>query len=213
MSDFCTITPTRGDRPQFLEFCKYQLSRMDPRPERCFFIDRPPKLGLKDITARVREGVAMAKAEGFDKVYIMEDDDFYPKDYFEQMAFDGDFVGTTQTVYYHIMNRTWEQFTHPDRASLFNTGFRISALNTFKWPSDDVAFLDLRLWRYQKRALKSAKMVNKPVGVGIKHGVGLSGGSCHRRLLKRADPDLRVLKSMVDQDAFEFYENLITSSK
>jgi hypothetical protein len=209
---FCTITPTRGDRPQLLEFCRHQLSRTDPGPEKSFFILDPPKLGLRDIVPRIRTGIQHAQNHGFDKVYVIEDDDFYPQDYFSQMAFDCDFVGTTQSTYYHLFNQTYETMVHPDRSSLYNTGFRISALKTFRFPSDDVAFLDLRLWKYCKQQFKKARMLDRPVGLGIKHGIGRTGGSGHRREFKRKDQDYSYLRSMVDKEAFDFYMTLCVHS-
>lgn len=208
MSDFCVIIPDRGDRPKFTEFCFHQLSRMTLKPVKIYHINEPPKLGLKDITYRIRKGVERAITDGVEKCYIIENDDFYPADYFEQMAFDGDFVGTTQSLYYHIFNQTYEHLVHPGRASLFNTGFTISALKGFKWPDDSVAFLDMRIWRHAKRSFKQCKFINNSIGVGIKHGIGMSGGSGHRMEFKRKDINFEYLKSAVDNEAFDFYTSL-----
>lgn len=206
--DFCVIIPDRGDRPQFTEFCLHQLERMTLKPKEIYHIDYKPRLGLKDITQRVRYGVEQAKRDEIDVCFIVENDDFYPADYFERMSFDGDFVGTTRSIYYHIFNNTYEHLEHRERSSLFNTGFRISALKDFRWPNDDVPFLDIRLWRHAKRYFKKVKWLHEPVGVGIKHGIGMAGGSGHRRTFKRQDKDKTFLQSIVDKEAFIFYQSI-----
>lgn len=209
MMSFATITPSR-DRPQFLDFCKHQLSRMTVRPDKSYFIDYPPTDDRKDLVPRIKKGIELAKADGFDKVYIVEDDDFYRHDYFERMEMDGfDFIGCNRSLYYNISNRTYEYLHHPDRSSLYCTGFKISALENFRWPEHQAIFLDLQLWRHAKRQNKKRLLHHDPIGVSIKHGIGLAGGSGHRRVLKREDKDLEFLKAQVDTEAFSFYESLM----
>lgn len=208
MEPFAVIIPDRSDRPDFLKFCFHQLSRMTIKPDMVYLIDRPPiDMRTKDLIGRIKEGVESAKADGFDKVYIIENDDYYAPDYFEKMAFDGDFVGLRNTIYYHIGNRTYENLTHA-HSSLCFTGFRISALNQFRWPEPTAIFLDIKLWNYAFRNKKNIRFVQQFVGVGIKHGVGLSGGSGHRRTFPNKDPEMRYLQSLVDPDAFKFYQSL-----
>lgn len=206
---FCTITPTRNDRPQLLEFCKHQLSRMTIKPDKSYFIDYVPTDERKDLIPRVQKGIELAKADGFDQVFIIEDDDAYPKDYFEKMQLNGvDFIGANRSLYYHIGNRTYEYFHHPNHSSLFCTGFKISALEGFQWPESQAIFLDLRLWRHAKRQYKKTKLFLDPIGVSIKHGIGVTGGSGHRRVLKHSDPSLEFLKGKVDSESFEFYKSI-----
>lgn len=207
---FATITPSRGDRPHLLKFCKYQLSRMTLKPDKSYFIDHPPTDDRKDLIARVRKGVELAQADGFDKVYIIEDDDFYVPNYFERMEFDTDFVGCNRSLYYNLSNRTYEYLHHPEHSSLFCTGFKISALRGFNWPEPQAVFLDLKLWRHAKRQNKKITLHHDSIGVGIKHGIGVTGGSGHRRVLKRTDPDLEFLRTQItSKDEFEFYKSLV----
>lgn len=207
---FCTITPSRGDRPHFLEFCKHQLSRMTLKPDKSYFIDYIPTDDRKDLIPRIKKGIELAQADGFDKVYIVEDDDWYPPYYFELMAFDTDFVGCDRSLYYNISNRTYEYLHHPSHSSLYCTGFRISALKDFRWPDNQAIFLDLKLWRHAKRTYKKVSLHQDTVGVSIKHGIGVVGGSGHRRVLKRADHDLEFLRSQItNKEEFEFYKTLI----
>lgn len=206
---FATITATRGDRPKFFNFCLHQIARFDPAPSEYFIIDHPPLNDQVDLTLRVRLGITAAKAKGIDLVYIVEDDDNYAKDYFAKMAMpdDCDFIGCSKSLYYNIRNRTYNTFNHPNRSSLFCTGFRISALDRFSWPPDDTIFLDLILWKY---AMKHRyKLIDEPVGVGIKHGQGKTAGTGHRmEMPNQDDEEMTFLKSRVDKEAFIFYRSV-----
>lgn len=202
---FCAITPTRGDRSKFVEHLAWQISRMTIKPDSWYIIDHLPKSSSFDLTWRIKEGIKMAKADGFDEVFILEDDDFYAPDYFHSMFLGSyDFVGANQTTYYNLKNRTWQVMAHPKRASLFHTGFRISALHSFEWPADDYVFLDIPLWQYAK----NAKFVPSSA-IGIKHGIGKVGGAGHRMRMKNSDPQMKWLEQNVDAESFEFYQTLI----
>lgn len=197
----------RGDRPELYNFCIYQLSRMTAQPTETFLINHPPVSDAVDIVLRVRLGIAAAERAGIDICYIVESDDYYPPDYFERMAIgDNDFIGAAKTIYYNIKSNTYQEQNHPARASLCFTGFRISALKGFSWPPDDMVFLDLALWRHAQK--KRYNLLPHAVGLGIKHGMGMTGGKGHRMKLKNADPDMEFLKSQVDSEAFDFYKDI-----
>lgn len=204
---FCTITPSR-DRPQFLEFCKHQISRMTIKPDASYFIDYPAEDLRKDLIPRIRKGIEMAKSDGFDNVYILEDDDWYPKDYFQRMPFNGeDFMGSNKTLCYSLRYHSWGFFTH-GHSSLFHTAFKISALTKFRWPDDDVAFLDLRLWKFANATRTNKHLLSEPVAISIKHNIGLAGGKGHRMDYENKDYTREHLKSLVDPEAFVFYQTL-----
>jgi hypothetical protein len=210
MEAFATITTTRGDRSQFLENCKKQINRFTIQPKHVIIVDEEPKSNAVDLTRRLKMGITAAKGLGIDIVYVVEDDDFYPKDYIEKMWIGGnDFIGCSKTLYYNIQNRTYNEFTHPGRSSLFCTGFRISALEGFDWPPDDTIFLDIILWKYaMKRG--NVHLQDSSIGVGIKHGIGKRAGSGHRMEMPHKDSaDMSFLRSKVDSEAFEFYKTLL----
>lgn len=204
---FATLTPTRGDRPQFLEFCKHQLSRMIVKPDASYFIDYPPVDNEVDLIGRIMQGVIQAKNDGFDFVFVIEDDDYYPADYFFTPFPDVDFVGTDSTIYYHLFNRTWQDWTHRDRASLFSTGFKISALQDFTWPPSNERFFDISIWRHRAQTRKTV-FWRTTGAIGIKHGIGLCGGKGHVQRGKYNDQDLSWLKAHVDNEAYTFYSTL-----
>lgn len=208
MEPFATITPDRGDRPKFYNFCVHQLSRFEPAPTDYFPIDHEPTSREPDLTLRVRMGIAAAKAAGIDIVYIVESDDHYPKNYFEIIDIgDHDFIGCSKSLYYNLRNKTYAELTHEKRSSLYNTGFRISALEGFSWPPNNHVMLDLLLWKFAQK--KNYKLVDHPVGVGIKHGVGMTGGKGHKMTFaNQDDAEMSFLKSKVDNEAFAFYRSL-----
>ena len=207
---FCAITPTRGDRPKFDEHCKYLIKRQTLKPDHHFFIDFPPLNDEPDLTKRVRIGVQIAKDMGFESAYIIENDDYYPDNYFASMQLDEfDFIGQPQTHYYHLKTRRFYTEYHKMRASLFTTGFKIAAIEGFYWPDDKTVMLDLKLWEINCFQ-KFKTCIHSPLG--IKHGIGLCGGSAHNENFpyKYYDPDLAWLKRFVqDKYSLNFYKSLM----
>lgn len=215
MTRYATITPSRGDRKELLNFCMGRLADMNELPNspvRNYIMAGTPIDEKIDLVRRVRNAVEWAEADGIDFVFIIEDDDFYPMNYFSLFGdLDNvDFVGFSDTKYYNLKTRTYQRFDHPERSSLFTTGFRISALDIFNWPKDDYKWLDVALWDYANRAKKRIKLLKDNPCVGIKaHGMGLCAGKGHVIPLKNTDTDLSVLKGAMDKEAFEFYTGLM----
>lgn len=202
---FATITPDRGDRKPLMDFCKYQISRFEVKPDKSYFIDYAPRSEGIDIVPRVLEGIERAKEDDFDLVFILESDDYYDTTYFNHIP-DADFIGESNSIYYNLRNKTYQNFNHPGRSSLFTTGFKISALKGFR-PKENDRFLDISLWKYAFDAGK--KVAFRETGaIGIKHGIGLCGGKGHKMNLKHKDSNLEWLSEHVDSEAFEFYKNL-----
>lgn len=203
---FAVIIPDRGDRPQLLEFAKFQLSRMNTQPDATYIVDYKPKSDKVDLIPRIKTGIAKAKEDGFDQVMIVENDDFYFIDYFDNIG-DADFVGSEKTTYYNLRNRTYQDWTHPKRSSLFTTGFKISALDDFAWPPDTDTFLDISLWLYATQKRKSIHW-RETKAIGIKHGIGLCGGKGHVQQNKYMDMNSEWLKANVDSVAYDFYKSI-----
>lgn len=205
---FATITPNRGvERATLLYQCEKMLRQQTLLPDSQYFVCYPPEGNNIDIVERIQRGIEYAKNDGIDLVFIAESDDFYPPDYFERFApyFEQyEFFGDDHSLYYNIRNRAYRNIHHPFRASLFTTGFKISALNLFDWPSPHKAFLDIDLWKYAKRRKK--KFINTGT-VGIKgHGCGKVGGKGHIMRFKDEDKDYKLLASKVTPEALEFYK-------
>lgn len=207
---FCSITPSRGgERKEFFEFCIKQLNVLNAgHPTNAYLMNEHPKTSEIDLVPRIREGLQLAKKDGFEWAFILEDDDAMPDNYFSRYSpyFNKvDFIGDNQTYYYNILTLRWSIFKHSGRSSLFTTAFRISALDDFKWPADNSKFLDIDIW---KHARNRKKIFVDSGAIGIKHSQGLCGGKGHKMRLDHADPKMSFLKSKVSPYQFEFYKDL-----
>jgi hypothetical protein len=204
---FVVVVPDRGDRKVLTDHCLWQISRMTVKPDYTYLINYAPLSTNIDLVERVKNGVASAQNDGYDLCFILENDDFYGSDYFERFGnMKEDFFGQNNSWYYNLRNRTYKNLTHAGRSSLFTTGFRISALERFRWP-DNTPFLDIKFWEHANTYNKKIKFVETGA-IGIKTGMGLCGGKGHRMVFENRDPDLAWLKKRVDWDSFEFYSGL-----
>lgn len=205
MIEYCAIIPDRGDRPEFTQHCLERLRSFKlPFDMAIVHIDYAPFNTNFDLVKRIQTGIANAKNHGYKKAFIVENDDWYPESYFQ--PFENDFVGYSDTIYYHIKNKTWEHTQHPTHSSLFTTAFRISALDGFIWPRPDNVFLDIELWKHAKRKNFSLKKDNPCIG--IKHGMGLCGGMGHRQTFPFKDYEMKWLESKVDTKSLGLYKEL-----
>lgn len=204
-----TLTPTRGDRPELFNFCRQQIYRQTVQPDTKIFMALQPVDRHPDLTKRIRLGYELAKMQGIHWIVIMEDDDSYSPQHierYERFMDRYDFIGDQHSLYYNIRERRYQIFSHPRRASLYTTAFRVSALDKFKWPPDNTVFLDIKLWQYAKT--KRCKFVDS-CAVGIKgHGFGMRGGKGHVMKLRHADPTGAMLMSSTGPNWF-FYDKLV----
>jgi hypothetical protein len=203
---FAVIIPDRNDRPELTEFCFKQIERMTRKPDEIIHVNYPAISNDMDLAERVFYGAKAAEGKGFDLVFILENDDAYPADYFERFgAMQGDLFGDDLTFYYNLKNRTFQSFPHAGRSSLFTTGFRISSVKGFQFSGNQ--FLDIRLWKYAaERGLKRTFIHSG--AVGMKHGTGLCGGKGHTMKMKNCDSNMNWLKDRVDRESYLFYADL-----
>jgi hypothetical protein len=207
----CIIMPDRCDRPEFFAFAVKQINRMGFGKD-AFIMNERPRSNETDLVWRIKEGIKMAKSDGFDFVIVIENDDFYPNEYLLELHdyWNYDFVGFSTTTYYNIKARTWQKFNHPGRSSLFCTGFRISALSDNFWNriKDNERFLDIKIWEEANRTGSKMLLMPENPCIGIKHGVGKTGGKGHVMDLENRDPEMKWLRDHTDDEAFEFYKDL-----
>ena len=199
---FSVIIPDRKDRKELTEHCLFQMDRQTLKPERIYHINYIPLNDEMDLTQRVITGIDQSERDGIDKVFIIENDDYYPDDYFEKMQFDCDMIGSEKTVYYNIKYKRYKILHHSGRSSLFCTGFRISKIKNMVFP---LMSLDIRMWLFAQ----NLKVEFVETGaIGIKHGIGLCGGIGHKfnaNFVK--DSGMWYLKSKVRKESFEFYKS------
>lgn len=206
------IIPTRNDRPHFLRNCLRMIDAQTVQPEIVELISEPPVLNGCDITWRYRKGYERLRNKGLDAIFLMEDDDWYSPDYIEIMLkeWEGnsrcDIFGTRYTIYYHILYHQHFTMYHQDRASAMNTLIKPDL--HFLWCDDSDPYTDMHLWQ----ALKGYTFVpEKIISIGIKHGVGLTGGHTHTNKLHRYKEKNIKLSEVMDKESCEFYTNYFTN--
>lgn len=183
--NFAIVIPTRNDRPKFIEQCKKFLKRQTLQPKEVIWVNYQPESANKDITQRYRRGVEEATKKGYEFVVFWEDDDWYHPQYLEwlidkwkeakmPLAF-----GVGETYYYHHAIEGLIHYDHPERTSAFCTLLKLPV--KMSWPADSQPFLDMHIYKMLKPlTVKFPK--NQIYAIGIKHGIGLSGGGGHKML-------------------------------
>lgn len=205
MQKITALIATRGsERAQFVEhLVKHLLPNQTRQPDEVIIIDREPTKD-NDHADRIAEGVERSTG---DYIAFVEDDDYYVSTYFEEMGkmlkTKPELVGCSWTIYYHIMHGKIKYMSHAGRSSLFHTLIRTDIAKRIKW--DRVGAIDMHLWnRY-----KDTRITSHPLAYGIKHGIGKCGGMGHDESFYIAvDNERRWLKSVIDEQTYNFYEEL-----
>lgn len=215
------VIPTRGhERETFLEFAKQQIKKQTRQPDVVEIVDFVPANDVPDITQRYRIGCEKIRRQ-CDVIVFWEDDDYYSPGYIERIEseFNRDnieLVGIDSTVYYNIFTRRFVELKHPGRASMMSTAIRTSALNKLLWPVDSYKWTDLFLWQRTPGVSKRTIRVDRPICIGIKHGIGLCGGGGHVRdwaKFDQYDPKYSYLEANTDIDAVRFYSGITIETK
>lgn len=205
------IIPTRGDRPLFIKNCMLQLARQTILPTEIALMDYAPESELPDITQRYRRGYDQLRNKGLDVIAFMEDDDWYASDYLETMtgawqaADRPDLFGTTYTIYYHMKLFAHWTFNHHQNSHALSTMLRPDM--EFEWCPDYEAFTDKHLFATMNYKLWTP---DRHICLGMKHGVGRTGGLTHIHKLHRfinQDLDKKFIRGLMDDGSFEFFSN------
>lgn len=204
------IIPDRNDRPDFLGNCLRMIAAQTLRPVIVELVNDKPISDNVDITWRYKLGYERFWKHDVDVIALMENDDWYAPEYLEVMvnAWNNhgrpDIFGTAYTIYYHLKLRSYFKFNHDERASAMNTLLKPHLV--FPWCVDHEPFTDVYLWDTLKGVTFKPE---KHISVGMKHGVGMSGGRFHTdRLHRFKESDNGFLEATLDKESFEFYTNL-----
>jgi hypothetical protein len=192
-----TVTLTY-DRPKFLAWCKKRISEQTLKPSVSIFEE-----GEGTIAEKYIKGITRCINWGCELIILIEDDDYYPKDYIETLHRAWVLhkkpllIGAKETIYYNIFTQRYSVFTQK-HSSAFSTGLSKDAL--FRLNKN---YYDVELW-------KANGGVQVPIfPVGIKHGFGRCGGKGHEMNLENADKDMNFFKSMVDKEYYEWILELL----
>lgn len=143
-------------------------------------------------TQRPGLGYALTKVKG-DYIFILEDDDFYGKDYllvysdFLKHAF---MVGEGNALYYDVGTRLYKRMENFRGASLCQTAFRKSSIPFVeKAVHSGELYIDSQMWA-RRDSIKSILFTGMDLCVGIKGMPGRTGiGVGHRMSLE--DPKVK----------------------
>jgi hypothetical protein len=206
------IIPDRNDRPELLANCKrmiYSQVFTENHWTEIKPVTFQPTDNEIDITKRYRIGYDYFRNRGFDCILLMENDDFYSKNYIQTMVNEWilqgkpKLLGTNYTIYYHLGLRKYLKMRHDRRASAMNT-LIVPDLD-INWCPDSEPYTDLFLWRNIQGVTFKPKEI---ISIGIKHGTGLCGGNSHKNYLDRYrfdDPHFEFLHTHMDSQSFKFY--------
>lgn len=200
------------ERKPLLDFVLQRMKEQTMFIDYICLLDYPKPDGVShDIPQRYKKGIKECFANKCDLVFLIEDDDYYPINYIEQIYKQWlvkgcpNIIGLNRTIYYHIFNGTYQEIPTLKHSSAFCTAIGRQA--NYTSPNDFDRFYDIQLWRSNKGSLVTID--NFPVG--IKHGLGLCGGAGHTKTLSNTDnEDYAYLKSKVDEKAFDFYMKFIS---
>ena len=208
------LIPTRGDRAEFLNFAIKQMERQTRKPDIVEVVNDPPVNANKDITWRYRIGCERIFQKQADIVLLIEDDDWYDSTYIQRVVEEWEkagkpnIFGIGETTYYHLGLKAWNNQKHPTRASAMSTLITKQGAASMKWPSDNYVFTDIEFW---KQIPGKTCMFERNLSLGIKHGIGLTGGIGHNKHwggYNQRDPEMNWLRSNVDEESFEFYKKI-----
>jgi glycosyltransferase involved in cell wall biosynthesis len=213
------LIPDRNDRPEFLENCLRMMNNQTLQPVEIEIVNDPPKNADIDITWRYRTGYERLCKKNIDLICFIENDDWYHPEYLETML-EGYrnhsfpiLLGLTYTIYYHLRLKKYFFFNHSNRSSAMSTCIRPNLPN-INWGVDNDPYTDLVLWQFLGKEMGD-RIVFKPekhICIGLKHGVGKTGGYFHNNELERYEfEDNGFLESIiapVDPEGWKFYQNL-----
>lgn len=147
----------------------------------------------------------------FDRVVIMEDDDWYHPDYlvvYKNRLLNWQLVGEGPARYYNIARRTYRVLGNTKRASFCQTALQASILDKlFIACQKDSAFVDARLW--DKDCRKFVFRDDKPHCIGVKGMPGRVGiGMGHRSKSFTSDHEFKVLEKWIGKEDTNYYREI-----
>ena len=216
------VIPTIAGREHFLARCKYYLSNQYLQPDHIEIVEYDKKIEGPDTTYRYVDGFTSAfKKHGCDVVLCIEDDDYYSPDYILSMiiawqhAGEPDLLGIDYSFYYHIVEKRYSKFLHPNRSSMMAMLVSKNILTVLPNIDKDDQYLDLQLWNMSHKILTRATISPiKAICIGIKHGFGQVAGGGHQSYwprYKHFDPTYKWLDMQMGQDSV-FYKMMAAKS-
>jgi len=223
------ITTTRGDRPKFLERCRYYVERQTV-PTYHVVIDYPYRHKNKysedgrpfvDITERLYTGLKIAQQKGIRWAFVMEDDDWYPADYVERWLH----VISKQDRVYPQYGNPFTYYLHVELGKMRKIGTARRKHASLHTAVFDLKLFDpdrlLELTSYKEmRPYTDNELFNKALlyptyyhaekymVLSIKHDVGQPGGFGHNtnhRIWQQNKSCWPIMAKYMNRDDYNFY--------
>ena len=171
-----------GDRKPLADWVRKRI-----KPQVDLFIDTehlPPFNKGWDIVPRVKYIVEEAKKAKVDFLYLVENDDYYPKDYIKRMEKvrqDADFINSYLYVRYNVGSQLLQLIGHQKGGyfigGLWTMGFKPEILSNYFWQrivNDEIRDLDGEISKFAQSKDINDVWFNDHHGVGVKgHGIGM----------------------------------------
>lgn len=205
----CAIMPTLGHRP-LTE--KLNISRI-PSYIDLIKVDYPSS-GNVDICKRFNYGITKAKLQCYEYAFFIEDDDYYPREYYEKyldvIIFNkATLYGIDETIYYNLKLDRYVHMKHPQRSSMFCSAVNLNKIDFDVLLNAKEPYADLYLFDKikDKHLVSFDELGCKPIG--IKHGIGKCGGNGHEdRLYNNSITGGNFLINNTDKKAYEIYKRI-----
>lgn len=163
-----------------------------------------------------RNLLAAIPAVKYDKIFFIEDDDWYAPDYLaNQLAHMGDapIVGETHAIYYNVERQLFVKLSNTAHASMCQTGINASVLPVLAKVCEVPRGMDMQLWDalrplgvlYESHRCIGIKALPGRVGLGMGHRSVAQVGWAY-------DGEWRYLKSLIGDD-YLHYKALSTKEK
>ncbi|MFW6002559.1 MAG: class I SAM-dependent methyltransferase, partial [archaeon] len=206
------VTPTCSpERKPFLEFLEKRIYGQTKQVDKWYLVNYPNNSHIPDLAKRYKQGIKKAVEDECDLIFLMEDDDYYPYTYIEELFKEWKkkgcptIIGVNGTVYFHLKHDGYASFPQNKRTSAFETAITSNAI--YDQCPDHVIDYDIKLWKANQPDGVLVDIPHRPVG--IKHGLGLTGGRYHTKGKYNTNkPPQMQLKNLVDEEAYNFYQKI-----
>lgn len=205
------LTPS-GGRPRQLELCRKWVNRFDlSGVSGVSGVDHFVSERDLDVPRNLLACIGDA-GDGYDIYAVVEDDDFYPRDYLANVVYKfwglhNVAVGCEITTYYHVPTGGIHCQRHEGRASLNSTSFSRGALETVKKVLAEAKdnFVDIELWKaFDPNAV--GWLARGPVGMKGLPGRKGAGAGHKPRFFRIKDGKLRpMLQQLVGPEWMTYF--------
>lgn len=172
------------------------------------------KKSHKSFCRNMQDALSRVK---YNKILVMEDDDWYHPTYIEVMwerLHKNQLIGEIPATYYHIKDQSYRILPNVERASMCQMGFTKEIISTLQHIlKQQNAFIDIQLWRYYSSQFRK-KLYNSRLCVGIKGmpgNIGIGIGHRPTDVHRIKDKNFQKLEEWIGKEDTDFYRSIYFS--